>query len=227
MYVFVYNTNKPEDSQMKTNRNFKSKITRAFIIITLAFTTLVNTSSQSTAQQSFCYRTDFVKQMVNQISNDFYTRTVAFSASCQNNTINVAAIPVKYTISTKLTNTVTISNLNGLLDFLTNAAKLNAPQAKVEVETDITLDFLTQAARLNAPVADITDEQDNTLEFLTTAAQLYAPVAEDKNQNDDTLDFLINAAQLNTPVASEESNQTNDILEFLTQAANLNGYIAE
>jgi hypothetical protein len=212
---------------MKTNRNSFSKFSKASLIIALACASLVTVSCQNATRQSFHYKTDFIKQMVYQISNEFSTRTSDLSALAQNNMKEAAPVLVNYTISDKNANFSSVADENELADFLTRAAQLNAPVAEAEVENDNTLDFLMQAAQLNAPVADLEAEQDNTLEFLTTAAQLYAPVAQDNNSSDDTLDFLINAAQLNAPVASEEASQDNNLLDFLTQAAHLYDNVAE
>ena len=214
---------------MKTNPNFFSKLSKASFILALAFTTLVTVSCQNAAHQTFSYKTNFIKQMVYKISNEFYTRTGVLSACDQNNANLAAPVLVNYTISVKHSSVASKVNENELADFLTRAAQLNAPVAETasEVAEDNTLDFLTQAAQMNAPVADMEAEQDNTLDFLTQAAQFNAPVAQDNNSCDDTLDLLINAAQFNAPVASDEISQDNNLLEFLTQAAHMNDRVAE
>jgi hypothetical protein len=212
---------------MKTNYNFFSKVSKASFIIALAFTSLVTVSCQNAARQSFHYKTDFIKQMIYKISNEFYMRTEECSTLTQDKSKVAVPVLVNYTISDKNANFSSASNENVLADFLTRAAQLNAPVSEVAVEKDNTLDFLTEAAKLNAPVAEMEAEQDNTLDFLMVAAQLYAPVAQENNSSDDTLDFLINAAQLNAPVANEESNPDNDLLDLLTQAAHLNDCVAE
>jgi hypothetical protein len=214
---------------MKTNRNFFSKLSKASFIIALAFTSLVTVSCQNSARQSFHYKTDFIKQMVYQISNEFYTRTRVISAHDNNNVQTTARVLVNYTISDKNTDYSSNVNDNELADFLTRAAQLNAPVAEtaIEAEKDNTLDFLFQAAQMNAPVANMEAEQDNTLDFLTAAAQLYAPVDQDNSSSDDTLDFLINAAQINAPVASEDNSQDSNLLDFLTEAAHLYDSVAE
>jgi hypothetical protein len=227
MIICNHNTNKPEDNKMKTNRNIFSNLSKASFIIVLAFCSLITVSCQNAARQSFHYKTDFIKQMIYKISNEFYTRTDESSTVAQYKVKVATTALVDYKISDKNNNLSSETNENSLADFLTHAAQLNAPVAEVEVENDNTLDFLTTAAQLNAPVADMVVEQDNTLDFLTTAAQLYAPVAQDNNSSDDTLDFLINAAQLNDQVADETNIKDNDLLDFLTQAAHLNESVAE
>jgi hypothetical protein len=209
---------------MKTNNNFFSKLSKATLIVSLAFTTLISVSCQNAARQSFHYKTDFVKQMVYQVSNEFLTRT---GIAVQNrNTNEAAAVLVNYTVSEKNTKHTASYNESELGSFLTSAAKLNAEIATEEsTESDNTLDFLTSAAQLNAPVAEMEIEADNTLEFLTAAAQLTSEVAQD-NTNDETFELLINAAQLNTPVATEESSQ-DDLLDFLTSAAGINSCVVE
>jgi hypothetical protein len=223
MIIIKHNTNKPEDYKMKTNRNFFSQISKASMIIALAFASLFTVSCQNAARQSFHYRADFIKQMIYQISNEFFSKDGEASCSTKSNSKEAATVLVNYTVSVK--NLKASSNNNELADFLTRAAQLNAPVA--EVENDNTIDFLTQAAQLNAPVAEMEADQEHTIDFLTTAAQLNAPVAQENSSNDDTLDFLCNAAQLNMPVAAEETSQDNNLIDFLTEAAHLNENVAE
>ena len=200
---------------MTTNRNFFSKISKATLILTLAFTTLISVSCQNAARQSFHYKTDFIKQMVYQVSNDFLTRTGFVTKNSSSNN-EAAAILVNYTVVSGKSVKHSSTNDAELACFLTEAAKLNATVAQDEV-ADNTLDFLTEAAQLNTPVAEMETESNNTLDFLTAAAQLNSEVAQENN-SDDTLDMLINAAGFNTPIATEETNQDN-LLDFLTQAA--------
>jgi len=207
---------------MRTNRNFFSKLSKATLILSLAFTTLISVSCQNAARQSFHYKTDFVKQMVYQVSNEFLTRTGIAVQNRNNN--EAAAVLVNYTVSEKKVKHSASNNESELGSFLTSAAQLNAAIATEEVTvSDNTLDFLTAAAQLNAPVAEMETETDNTLEFLTAAAQLNTEVALDAN-NDDTLNMLINAAQINTPVATEETSQ-DELLDFLTRAAGINSSV--
>jgi hypothetical protein len=212
---------------MKTNRNFFSKISKASLIVALTFASLFTVSSQTAARLSFNYRTDFIKQMVYQISNDFFSSNDELSYSTRSNSNETPATLVKYSVPARNLKVALNSNENELADFLSRAAQLNAPVADAEVEVDNTIDFLTQAAQLNAPVADLESNEDNTLEFLTTAAQLNAEVAQENTSNDDTLDFLLNAAQLKTPVAAEENSQDNSLIDFLTKAAHLNDCVAQ
>ena len=208
---------------MKTNRNFFSKLSKATLIVTLAFTTLISVSCQNAARQSFHYKTDFIKQMVYQVSNEFMTRT-GLSASTRNNTSEAAAILVNYTENGKSVKHSAYNDAE-LSNFLTAAAQINTPVVcDAVVENDNTQDFLTSAAELNTPVAEMETESDNTLEFLTAAAQINTGFAQDNN--DDTLDLLINAAQFNTPVASEETSQ-DELLNFLTRAAAINVSVVE
>ena len=208
---------------MTTNRNFFSKLSKASLIVTLAFTTLISVSCQNAARQSFHYKTDFIKQMVYQVSNDFLTRTgfVAKNSTSNNET---AAILVNYTLASGKSVKHSSTNDAELACFLTEAAKLNTTVEQDEV-ADNTLDFLTEAAQLNTPVAEMETRNDNTLEFLSAAAQLNTEVVQENN-SDDTLDLFINAAGFNTPVASEETSQDN-LLDFLTQAAIQNVSVVE
>ncbi len=197
--IVRHNTIKPEDLKMKTNRNFFSKISKATLIVSLAFTTLISVSCQNTASQSFIYKTNFIKQMVYQVSNEFMTRA-GISVQTRNNSNEAGAILVNYTIANK-----------GLNQSSYNDQELAS--------------FLTTAASLNAPVAEMETEKDNTLVFLTKAATLNMEVAGASN-SDDTLDLLLNAAQLNTPAAVEETSQ-DELLDFLTRAADLNTSVVE
>jgi len=209
---------------MRTNRNFFSKLSKATLIVTLAFTTLISVSCQNSARQSFHYKTDFIKQMVYQVSNEFMSRT-GLSAQTRNNSNETASILVNYNVADKKVKHSSSSDAE-LASFLTAAAQLNTPVAEQAIsENENTLDFLTEAAQINTPVAEMETENDNTLEFLTAAAQINTEVAKENN-SDDTLDLLINAAQFNTPVTSEETSQ-DELLNFLTQAANLNASVVE
>jgi hypothetical protein len=210
---------------MRTNRNFISKLSKVSLIMALAFTTLVSVSCQNAARQSFHYKTDFIKQMVYQVSNEILTGKF-ITALNQNNNKEAAAKLVNYSISGRTSKHISTNRTNDLTDFLRQAAQLSTPVAEAEAEKDNTLDFLTSAAQLNSPVTEMETEQDNTLDFLTAAAQLNSEVAQDDNSNDGTLELLINAAQLSEPVNSEETDQ-NDLLDFLTQAAGLNDCVAE
>ena len=212
---------------MRTNRNFFSKLSKATFTIALVFTSLATVSCQNNARQSFEYKTDFIRQMVYQISNEFFTRAGELSTLTQNNLNEAAKVLVNSSGSDTHANFTSAANENELADFLTRAAQFNAPVSATEVEKDNTLDFLIQAAQLNVSVADMEDEQDNILDFLTAAAQFNTPVAQDNDSSDDTLDFLINAAQMNAQVAAEESSQDSNLLDFLSQAAHLNNCVAE
>jgi hypothetical protein len=186
---------------MKTNRNFTSKLSKVSFIMALAFTSLVSVSCQNIAHEPFSYKTDFIKQMVYQVSTEFMSYTGIYSLNkCDNK--ETARILVNYSIPEKKSKQSSANNNNELADFLTKAARMNAPVATVKVETD------------------------NTLDFLISAAQLNSEVAQDNDTNDDTLELLINAAQLNASVANEETSQ-DDLLDFLTQAAHLNDCVAE
>jgi hypothetical protein len=210
---------------MRTNRNLISKLSKVSLIMALTFTTLVSVSCQNAARQSFHYKTDFIKQMVYQVSNELMTCTGITSVNL-NHKSEAAAKLVNYNISDRSSKHISTNRINDLTDFLRQAAQLSTPVAELEAEKDNTLDFLTSAAQLNAPVAEMETEQDNTLDFLTAAAQLNSEVAQYNDSNDGTLELLINAAQLSEPVNSEETNQ-NELLDFLTQAARLNDCVAE
>ena len=95
--------------------------------------------------------------MVYKISMIFLVKIDASGANSQDISNKVL---VNYTISDKNTNFSLAKSENELADFLTHAARLNAPVASVEVEKDNTLDFLTEAAQLNTPVAALEEEQD-------------------------------------------------------------------
>jgi hypothetical protein len=196
-----HNTIKPEDYKMKTNRNFNSKLSKVSLTMALAFSTLVSVSCQNVAHEPFSYKTDFIKQMVYQVSTEFMTCTGICSLNKDDNK-EAASILVNYNMPEKKSNYTSANNNNDLADFLTKAAQMNAPVATVKVEND------------------------NTLDFLIASAQLNSEVAQNIDTNDDTLEFLINAAQLNAPVANEETSQDN-LLDFLTQAAHLNDWVAE
>ena len=209
---------------MTTNRNFFSKLSKATLIVTLAFTTLISVSCQNSASQSFHYKTDFIKQMVFQVSNDFLTKTGIVAKNTTSNN-EAAAILVNYTVASGKSVKASSTNDSELASFLTEAAMLNTTVAQDEV-ADNTLDFLTDAAQLNTPVAEMETETDNTLDFLTAAAQLNTEVALENN-SDDTLDMLINAARLNTPGATEETTSQDELLNFLTSAAGINSCVVE
>jgi hypothetical protein len=165
---------------MRTNRNIFSKLSKATFIIALTFTTLISVSCQNAARQSFHYKTDFIKQMVSQVSNEFMSRT-GLSAQYSNN------------------NTEFSSKTENTLHFLTEAAQINSPVTEMETENDNTLDFLTSAAQLNTEVAQ-ENNSDETLDLLITAAQFNAPVVNEEICQDELLGFLTQAANLNTSV---------------------------
>jgi hypothetical protein len=209
---------------MRTNRNFFSKLSKATLIVSLAFTTLISVSCQNAARQSFHYKPDFIKQMVYQVSSEFMTRT-GFSSQAKNNKGEAAAILINYTVAVKSVNHSS-SNDADLAYSLTAAASLNAPVVSQEViENDNALEFLTEAAKLNAPVAEMEADQDITLESLTSAAQLNTELAQDNN-NDETFELLIDAARINTSIATEETSQ-DELLVSMAKAADLNISVAE
>ncbi len=166
---------------MRTNRNFISKISKTTLIVTLAFNTLISVSCQNAARQSFHYKTDFIKQMVYQVSNEFMSRT-GLSVQFRNNSDEAIA-----------------ENKN-TLDFLTAAAQLNTPVVEMETEKDNTLEFLTAAAQLNTEVTK-ENNSDDTLDLLINAAQFNAPVTMEETSQDELLGFLTQAANLNTNAA--------------------------
>ena len=222
-----HNTIKPEEIKMKTNRHLISKLSKATLIFTLVFSSLVSVSCQKTASQSFQYKTDFIKQMVYKISNEFFARADDRAVSVKYWGSEDAAVKINYSASDKHVNDASVINEKELEDFLTHAARFNSPVADVEVEKDNTLEFLTQAAQLNTPATIMETEQDNTLDFLKAAAQFNAPAPQENNANDDTLEYLINAAQLNTTATFDENNTDSDLLDFLTQAAQLNDCVTK
>jgi hypothetical protein len=222
--IVWHNAIKPEDFKMKTNRNFFSKLSKATLIVSLAFTTLVSVSCQNAAHQSFHYKPDFIKQMVYQVSSEFMSRT-GLTAQIGNNNSEAAATLVNYKVIEKNMKHSSI-NTAELGNCLTAAAQISSSVVNEEVsEADNTLESLTEAARINAPVAEMDADQDNTLEALSNAAQLNAEVAQENN-NDETIELLINAAQVNSPAVNEETSQ-DDLMVSLVEAARINESVAE
>ena len=158
---------------MKTNRHLISRLSKATLIFTLVFSSLVSVSCQKTASQSFQYKADFIKQMVYKISNEFFTRADDQVVSVKYWGNENSAVTINYSVSDKHVNDASVVNEKELEDFLTRAAQFNSPVAEVEVEKDITLEFLINAAQLNTPETfDENNTDSDLLDFLTQAAQL-------------------------------------------------------
>ena len=201
---------------MKNLNAIFNKLSKATLIAVISIASVTSVSCQNAARQAFHYKTDFIKQMVFQVSNDFLTNTGLTSRISAKNNVQTKATLVNYTITENAGRHSRTNDLNETAEFLT-AAAFNTTAA-AEEESDNTLDFLTAAAGINNVVACTEAEEDNTLEFLTNAAQINTVASEDTN-NDDTLSFLTNAAQFIT-IAADDNSQ-DDTLEFLVKAAGL------